>query len=130
MRTTGDKPVVSYDDNQYFCINSLNLILPRETYPSLHYLLAVLNSSLLAFYYQALVQEEKKTFAEVKIAHMKDLPIRRIGFVTPKDERARLLEESKRLYFEALAKLGMEADNQSTNDTLPTKNQSAGGGAG
>jgi len=47
-----------------------------------------------------------------------------------KDERARLVEEGKRLYFAALAKLGLEADNQSPNNAPPTKDQSAGGGVG
>ena len=66
--------------------------------------------------------------SEVKIVDLDQLPIRRIGFVTPEDERARLLDEGKRLYFAALAKLGLKVDNQSTNDTPPTKSKSAGGG--
>jgi len=49
---------------------------------------------------------------------------------TPKEERSGLVEEGKRLYCEALAKLGLEADNQSTNDTPFTKSKSAGGGVG
>lgn len=95
------------------------------------YVLAILNSSIFSYFVlRRSVIAQRDDYPKLSLTEIRSLPIRRIGFVTPKDERARLLEESKRLYFEALAKLGLEADNQSTNDTLPTKNQSAGGGAG
>jgi len=105
-------------------------IIPRLDY----FLLAMLNAHLLFFFMQqkssALGDPEARGRLRFFGQYMEQLPIRRIRFVTSKDERARLVEEGKRLYFTALAKLGLEADNQSTNDTPPTKNQSAGGGVG
>jgi len=40
-------------------------------------------------------------------------PIRRIAFTTPKDERARLVKDGKRLYFEALERLDLKDENNS-----------------
>ena len=78
------------------------------------YLLSVLNSRLLNFYYQIECPEERRAFAQVKITNLERLPIRRIGFVTPKDERARLVEEGKRLDFEALER--SESENKIAKD--------------
>ncbi len=92
---------------------------------------AILNSRFMSFciweLYGTLAMDGGINFTAPLVSQ---LPIPRIAFVTPKDERTRLVEEGKRLYFEALEKLGLEADNQSTNDTPPTKSKSAGGGAG
>ena len=98
MRTTGDTPIVAYDDKQYFCINSINLLLPTSSEPSLPFVLGILNSKLLAFYYRALVQEEGKTFAEVKIVYIEQLPMRRISFTTPATRRKALAEQGRKLY--------------------------------
>ena len=40
--------------------------------------------------------------------YVEEVPIRRIAFTTPKEERARLVEDGKEMYFEALEKLGLE----------------------
>ena len=95
------------------------------------YVLAILNSSVFSYFVlRRSVIAQRDDYPKLSLKEIRSLPIRRITFVTPKDERARLVEEGKRLYFEALAKLGLEADNLSTSNTPPTKSKSAGGGVG
>jgi len=106
-----------------------SILLVDEKY-DITYILSLLNSLLISNY---LVHSSsialRDDFPKIVLDETRSLPIRRIGFVTPKDERARLVEEGKRLYFEALAKLGLGADNHSSIDTPRTKSKSAGGGA-
>ena len=107
-----------------------SILLVDEKY-NLIYILSLLNSLLISNY---LVRSSsialRDDFPKIVLEETRSLPIRRIGFVTPKEERSRLVEEGKRLYFETLAKLGLEADNLSTSNTPPAKSKSAGGGVG
>lgn len=115
-----------------FVINKSYLVaITAATDYDLFYVLAIVNSRLLSQAFVARSEIAKRDdFSQLDIATLREFPFRRIGFVTPKDERSQLVEEGKRLYFEALAKHGLEADNRSLNNTPSTKNQSAGGGAG
>ena len=45
----------------------------------LKYILALFNSKLMNFYYQSLVNEENRVFAQVKIVIIKNLPIKIIS---------------------------------------------------
>jgi hypothetical protein len=65
----------------------------------LHYTLALLNSRLLGFYFRtAYAISKEDTFPQIMLDDIAQLPIRRIEFTTPVDERARLAEEGRRLY--------------------------------
>ncbi|WGM90150.1 MAG: TaqI-like C-terminal specificity domain-containing protein [Candidatus Bathyarchaeum tardum] len=50
----GLRPEVAYDDEQYYTNNSIKIILPRGSDIDLKYLMAILNSKLINFYYQVL----------------------------------------------------------------------------
>jgi len=115
-----------------FVINKSYLVaITATTDYDLFYVLAIVNSRLLSQAFVARSEIAKRDdFPQLDIATLREFPFRCIGFVTPTGERVQLVEEGKRLYFETLAKLGLEADNQSTNDTPPAKSKSAGGGAG
>jgi len=69
-----------------------------------HFLLAVLNSRLTFFYIlrvcSILGDPQKKGRAELRSVHLVNLPIRRISFTTPADERARLSADLQQLYAE------------------------------
>jgi type I restriction-modification system DNA methylase subunit len=92
----------AYDWERLFCNNKC-FIIPTGSL----YLLATLNSSLIWSYLTAQVSKlHGDTFALQSI-YVEKLPIRRISFTTPKEERARLVEEGKRLYLEALERLGL-----------------------
>jgi len=94
-----------HDSNSFFGNNKL-FIIPTESL----YLLAILNASLIWLYLTSHVSKlHGDTFALQSI-YMECLPIRRIAFTTPKEERARLVKEGKKLYRNALTKLGLEAE--------------------
>jgi len=96
-------------------------LIPRLDY----FLLAVLNAHLLFFFMQqksaVLGDPEARGRLRFFGQYMEQLPIPRIGFVTPMDERARLLDEGKRLYFAALESLGLEGEPRSEDDGLDEK---------
>lgn len=76
IRTTADKIIASIDYNHYFALNSVNVGVPINNYVSLEFLLAVLNSKLMEYWYRLTVQERNKTFAEVKIVYLERIPIK------------------------------------------------------
>lgn len=75
IRTTADSIVATIDDNKYLALNSVNIAILKVKDYSLKFLLAILNSKLVDFWYLLSVQEPGKTFAEVKIVYLKNIPI-------------------------------------------------------
>jgi type I restriction-modification system DNA methylase subunit len=74
LRQTSDRIVAAVDHHQYYTMDTTHLVIPNaEVDP--YFLLGVLNSSTLGWYYRTLVAEQGKLFAEVKIALLKTLPI-------------------------------------------------------
>jgi hypothetical protein len=73
VRQTADKLIGAYDNEQYFTLDTTHLIIPKNF--NTKYILALINSNLMNFYYKVLVPETGKTFAEVKIINLKKLPI-------------------------------------------------------
>ncbi len=106
-RQTSDKLIGSIDTSGLLVDKTVHVVLLREGWQrfSYEYLLAIFNSTLANFAYLDFAQEEGRTFAQVKTFNVKRLPIRRITFTTPSDERARLVEEGKRLYNEMVEKM-------------------------
>jgi len=103
-----------------FMINKsyLPAIAATDKY-SLTYVLASINSNLLSLAFFARSEIAKRDdFPQLDIATVRELPIRRIAFVTPKEERERLVEEGKRLYSEALGSLRLEGEVRSLDDKL------------
>ena len=75
VRQTSDRIIGAYDNSQHYTLDSTHLIIPNEDI-NCKYLLGLLNSKLINYYYQKLIPEIGKTFAEVKIVNLKHLPIR------------------------------------------------------
>ena len=75
IRTTADRIVASIDYDQNLVLNSVNVGKLRNTDWSLEYILGIINSKLIEFWYRLSVQETAKTFAEVKIVYMERIPI-------------------------------------------------------
>ena len=67
-------------------------------------ILSLMNSCLLTFVYRYFAQETGRILPQVKAANLYLLPIRRINFTTPTDERNRQLEKAKTLYYRCLDK--------------------------
>jgi len=75
MRQTGDSLIAALDDKQYLCLNNMHILVPKKGQPDIRYVLAVLNSRLLNWFYHSLNPEVGETFAEVKKTNVDKLPI-------------------------------------------------------
>lgn len=75
IRTTADKVIASIDYTHSFVLNSVNVAIPNDTTFELEYVLAIVNSKLMEYWYRITVQEKNKTFAEVKIVYLDRIPI-------------------------------------------------------
>jgi hypothetical protein len=75
-----------------------------DTTVSPYFTIAILNSHLLTWYFRTIQPRVGRLFAELKIVHINQLPIRRIEFTTSLNERAKLLEKGKTLYQDCIAK--------------------------
>ena len=98
-RQTSDRIVATYDVQGYHSDNTLHstqLLNGVNIDPM--YVLALLNSKLVTFVYQQRTREKGRVLAQVKIVFLRELPIRRIYFTTPKEEQEKLVEEGKKFY--------------------------------
>ena len=76
-RQTSDSIIAAYDVDNFYYANTLHgAVIQDLSYDPL-YLLGVLNSKLITFYYRTITAEEGKVFAQVKIELLKLLPIKK-----------------------------------------------------
>ncbi len=84
MRQTSDSIRACYDEDCYYCQNSVFIIHASEI--NLKFLLGLLNSKLLNFVYKLGNPQTSKVFAEIKPRVIKQLPIRTIDFTNPAEK--------------------------------------------
>ncbi len=77
-RQTADRLIGTYDDGTYYTTNSLHTTILRDgsSEMTLKYILALLNSKLMSFYYQNLISETGQVFSQVKLVNLRQLPLR------------------------------------------------------
>jgi hypothetical protein len=76
IRQTANRIMAAFDDEKWYCLKSGIIIqLPSDTKLSYKYLLGLLNSSLMDFLYNDLVNEDNRIFPEVKPVQLFKLPI-------------------------------------------------------
>jgi hypothetical protein len=76
FRRVGDSLTASYDDAQFYALNTIVVITPKATdCPPLKYLLGLINSRLLNFYYVNFLKSTKKVFSEIQARQLAALPI-------------------------------------------------------
>jgi len=89
LRRVGDRLIATFDDEQYYALNTLVVITPKAEFDgSLQYLLGLINSELLNFYYVKFLKSTKKVFSEVQARQLAQLPIRNIDFSNKSDKAA------------------------------------------
>ncbi len=76
IRQTGDRITATLDENGRFCMDTVHMIYQSTV--DLKYLVGILNSKFFSYYHSAIVPENGKAFAEVKIANIEKIPIPRI----------------------------------------------------
>jgi len=98
FRRVGASLVVCYDDKQHYALNTLVVINAKRKKVNLKFLLTLLNSRLLNWYFFTFLKSTKEVFSEIQARQMAELPIPRISFVTPEVKTKRLVEEAKNYY--------------------------------
>lgn len=79
IRQTGDSVIAAIDNLGYYSIDSTNVIvLKPQFYNIINFLLAILNSKLMKFYYQEISQENGRVLAQVKPIRIKGMPIPKV----------------------------------------------------
>ncbi len=116
-RQTSDHLVATYDNEQYFSLDSTHVIIPHKI--DIKYFLALFNSRLLNYYYQKSVPESGRTFAQVKTVSLKQLPIK----LTSSDKQKPIIELVDRIIilkksYHALLKTWNKWSTKLKNDEL------------
>ncbi len=77
IRQTGDSLIATLDRKQFVCMNNMHTIVQRDGNYDLRFILGLLNSRLLNYYFQWLNPEKGEALAEVKKEHVEKLAIKR-----------------------------------------------------
>ncbi len=89
----------TYVDADFAINKSYLLAISKDASISLFYLLALINATLFSRIFIWFSEVARRDdFPQLDMATIRELPIRRINFTTPDDERDRQLEKAKTLY--------------------------------
>ncbi len=81
VRQTGDSLIATLDNEQFIVRDNLYTIVSKADNYNLRYILGIINSKLLNWYYQNILNNEKgEALAQVKRGHIAQLPIKEIDF--------------------------------------------------
>jgi hypothetical protein len=94
-RQTADTLIGAIDTNELYTAKSVHTTILKNKSYSLWYILALINSAVLRYVYGARSGEEGRTFAQVRIHELRDLPIRAINFDADLNQRARTVAEAE-----------------------------------
>jgi adenine-specific DNA-methyltransferase len=76
-RQTADKIIGALDKNNYYYSNTLHGTAIKDKTYDIKFILAVLNSSTMNYYYKSTTSEGGKVFAQIKIEILRQLPIKK-----------------------------------------------------
>jgi hypothetical protein len=86
LRKTGDRILAVFDDSDILPEQSLYFLFNNRSTIDFKYLLGILNSALVTFYYRNKLITNKLSIAQLKKVHLDQLPIRTIDFSDPADK--------------------------------------------
>jgi len=98
----GLRPEIGYDAEQLYTNNSVKIFYPLNKFDfSLVYILSIVNSTLILFYYTAFFYSihVRGGYVQYYPKDILKIPIRRINFTTPPEERTALVESLKSEYY-------------------------------
>jgi hypothetical protein len=75
LRQTGDSLIAAVDKSGYYHLNNIHSLVVDKGELSLEYLVAILNSRLMNFYYQTVTLEKGRSMAQVDIEMVEKLPL-------------------------------------------------------
>lgn len=76
IRQTSDRLIATLDTKKFVCMNNLHIVNPKDKNYNLKYVLAIINSRLMDFYYETLNPEKGEALAEVKKENVEKLLIK------------------------------------------------------
>ncbi|MBI2523308.1 N-6 DNA methylase [Candidatus Woesearchaeota archaeon] len=76
MQRIAGKIIATLDEKQNYCENSINMILPTSNGINLKYLLGILNSKLIEFYYKNFINNRDQVTNNVTQTSLGKIPIR------------------------------------------------------
>ncbi|RPI16513.1 MAG: hypothetical protein EHM58_11745 [Ignavibacteriae bacterium] len=80
VRQTGDKIISTLIEGYYIARDNLHIVIIKNNNYNIRYLLGLLNSKVIDFYYSYLNPEKGEALAQVKKNHVENLPIKEINF--------------------------------------------------
>lgn len=98
IRKTGDSLICTLDRENFYHDTLIHNAALKDEQFSLHFLITILNSALMTKIYRAISQKEGAVFTKIDLADLGQLPIRRINFTTPPEERTALVKSLKSRY--------------------------------
>ena len=114
VRRTGDRIIAALDRDSRFVSNNFFLIFPRLPCAlDLDGLCALLNSNIMTWYFRTIEPREGRAFAEIKIKHLKEIPLPLLNDGAPIDE-LRL----DRLNLLGRERNGLTENRRATGDSL------------
>ena len=107
FRRVGDRIIATLDEEQYYALNTLVVITPKQTDSvDLKFVLGLLNSRLLNYYYVNYLKSSKKVFSEIQARQIAELPIKNIDFSS---ENKKEIYDAIRNKVDILLRLNREA---------------------
>ncbi|MCB4791943.1 MAG: Eco57I restriction-modification methylase domain-containing protein [Elusimicrobia bacterium] len=88
IRQTGDSLIATLDSKQFICMKNMHTITQRNKTYDLKFILGLLNSRLLNYYFQWLNPEKGEALAEIKKEHVENLVIK----ATSEKQRNQIIE--------------------------------------
>jgi hypothetical protein len=76
IRQTSDCLIATLDTQKFVCMNNLHIVNSKDEKYNLKYILALINSKLMNFYYETLNPEKGEVLAEVKKQNVEKLLIK------------------------------------------------------
>ena len=77
IRQTSDRLIVHLDDLKYLSLKNVHNLKITDESIDYKYLICILNSKLMDWWYQKLIPEKGRVFAEVKVVNLNKLPIKK-----------------------------------------------------
>jgi hypothetical protein len=111
---TANKSSYYFDDESYYYVGGLGIRL-RDSNINPYFILSVLNSSISFWIIRNISRSIPGEYFSFEKKYTMKLPIRRVSFTTPKEERSKLIEELKSLYSDG----NFEAILAKTEECLP-----------
>lgn len=80
FRRVSSNLIFTYDNNQFYALNTIVVLNAKNESVNLKYLLGVLNSKVTNYYYKLRYKSTKKVFSEIQARSVKQIPIPEADF--------------------------------------------------